>query len=235
MGIDLPDSRRTSPPSVLLTLASEGESFCNLHVCLSFHTSTGSFPRCHAANYGIQRISSWLFTPGDHKLWTASLLHESIEKHMPRPIPHALFRTGILRTHWDHQAAADVTQLHVHLLDQSLVRSIISPPATPSSEALKWLRELFQQLNTDIFTSYSHQTVDRYPVTCMISTSHFDELRVLGSNSIKSLDDFSSTSLSLRHAFHLILCAHTFGGTICIHSDFPFIAILRAPHCYTSK
>jgi len=62
-----------------------------------------------------------------------------------------------LRERLRHKAAADETKLHVPLSDQLLVPSIKSPPATHSSEVLKLLRELVQ-LNTDVFTSYSHPT-----------------------------------------------------------------------------
>ena len=90
-------------------------------------------------------------------LLAITLFHDCIPKHMPRPTAQTLLLTGILRAFGDHQAMADDSRLKIYCSDQSLTRSLQSPPSTHSSEVLDWLHELVHLL-TDVSTPYFHQS-----------------------------------------------------------------------------
>ena len=120
------------------------------------HTSTGFSPLHSAAvNYGTFRISLCLLYTHDHLSWTAALFHEAVEKLLPRPSNHAILLTGILRALWDHDASDHPSPLCIHLPDQTLLRSLRSPPTTYSNEVTEWLQEL-AQLQASPLISYDH-------------------------------------------------------------------------------
>jgi len=106
------------------------------HVYISPQTTTGYSPLPQAVNHEAFRISVSLLATRDHRHWTSTLVHDCIPKYMPRPTAQTLLLTGILRALGDHQAMVDDSKLKTFCSDQSLTRSLKSPPSTHSNKVL---------------------------------------------------------------------------------------------------
>ena len=90
---------------------------------------------------GTFRMSLCVLSKDDHVPWTPTLVHGESPSDETHPTARFLLLTGLLRGLWDFDSAEDLCDIDIFLPDQSLVKSLSTPPSTFSNEVVELLHD----------------------------------------------------------------------------------------------